>query len=100
MKSFIHRRGFRRGHSNQPIRIMDTLKDLMKSGLDALIRGHGKRQLLKLGAVTVPALGITQGDWNATTATIVAAALMLIEIIFSKLNATRLKKAANPTLAD
>ncbi len=100
MKSFIHRRGFRRGHSNQPIRIMDTLKDLIKSGLDALIRGHGKRQLLKLGAVTVPALGITQGDWNATTATIVAAALMLIEIIFSKLNAIRLKKAANPTLAD
>jgi uncharacterized membrane protein len=100
MKSFIHRRGFRRGHSNEPFKIMNALSELMKSGLDALIRGHGKRQLLKLGAVTVPALGIAQNDWDATTATIVAAALMVMEIIFSKINATRLKKAAKPPLAD
>lgn len=91
MKSFIHRRGFRRGHS-KPLNIMDTLKDLIKSGLEALIKGHGKRQLVKLGAVVVPALGIAQADWNATTATIIAAAIMLVEIIFSKLNANRLKK--------
>jgi len=90
MKSFIHRRGFRRGHS-KPLNLMATIKDLIKTGLNALIRGHGKRQIVKLGAVTVPALGISQADWNATTATIVAAAIMLLEIIFSKLNANRLK---------
>ena len=100
MKSFIHRRGFRRGHSNEPFKIMNALSELIKSGLDALIRGHGKRQLLKLGAVTVPALGIAQHDWNATTATIVAGALMVVEIIFSKINANRLKKAASPPLVD
>lgn len=100
MKSFIHRRGFRRGHSNEPLKIMNTITDLIKSGLDALIRGHGKRQLLKLGAVTVPALGIAQNDWDATTATIVAAALILVEIVFSKLNAIRLNKAATPPMVD
>tara|TARA_R110002051_G_scaffold123608_2_gene196834 strand:- start:807 stop:1106 length:300 start_codon:yes stop_codon:yes gene_type:complete len=99
MKSFIHRRGFKRGHG-KPLKIMNTITDLIKSGLDALIRGHGKRQLLKLGAVTVPALGIAQNDWDATTATIVAAALILVEIIFSKLNAIRLNKAASPPLVD
>ena len=99
MHNFIHRRGFKRSHG-KPIILMNTITDLIKSGLDALIRGHGKRQLLKLGAVTVPALGIAQNDWDATTATIVAAALMLVEIIFSKINANRLKKAATPPLVD
>ena len=91
MKSFIHRRGFKRAHG-KPLKLMNTLTDLVKSGLNALIRGHGKRQLVKLGAVTVPALGIAQADWNATTATIIAGAIMLVEIIFSKINANRLSQ--------
>ena len=96
MKSFIHRRGFRNYGTQEPT----FMKALIKKGITSLIEGWGKRQLVKAGAVVVPLIGVTQADWNATAAVIVASVLMLVEIIFSKLNAKRLKEAAAPALVD
>ena len=56
-----------------------------------LIKGWGKRQLLKLGIAIAPVLAVTQEQIDSTVAVIIAGALMLIEICFSKLNANKLK---------
>ena len=69
------------------------MKTLIKKLIDKhLISGWGKRQLIKLGAVVVPYIGISQHDWNGVIATSIASALVLLEIIFSKINAKRLTK--------
>tara|TARA_B100001057_G_scaffold496482_1_gene598080 strand:+ start:32 stop:298 length:267 start_codon:yes stop_codon:yes gene_type:complete len=69
------------------------MKTLIKKLIEKhLISGWGKRQLIKLGAVVIPYIGISQHDWDGVIATSVAGALVLIEIIFSKMNAKRLTK--------
>lgn len=69
------------------------MKALIKKLVEKhLVQGWGKRQLIKLGAVVIPYIGISQHDWDGVIATSIAGALVLIEIIFSKLNANKLKK--------
>jgi hypothetical protein len=70
-----------------------NMKTLIKNLIEKhLVKGWGKRQLIKLGAVVIPYIGISQHDWDGVIATSVAGALVLIEIIFSKMNAKRLTK--------
>ena len=88
MKSFIHRRGFR---NHQP-RESKLMKALIRKATTSLVEGWGKRQLLKLGLAIAPVLAVTNDQIDATVAVIIAGALMLVEVIFSKLNATRLQK--------
>ncbi len=94
MPNFIHRHLMYRRREKNKKNLMNALTDLIKTGLDSIIKGWGKRQLVKLGAVIIPVVGITQNDWDGTATLIIASALMLIEIIFSKINASRLKKGA------
>lgn len=69
-----------------------NMKTLIKKLIEKhLVQGWGKRQLIKLGAVVIPYIGISQHDWDGVIATSVAGALVLIEIIFSKMNAKRLE---------
>lgn len=69
-----------------------NMKALIKKLVEKhLVQGWGKRQLIKLGAVVIPYIGISQHDWDGVIATSIAGALVLIEIIFSKLNANKLK---------
>ena len=88
MNSFIHRRGFRNHQSREP----KIMKALIRKGITSLIEGWGKRQLLKLGLAIAPVLAVTNDQIDATVAVIIAGALMLVEVIFSKLNANRLSK--------
>ena len=88
MKSFIHRRGFRNHQPREP----KIMKALIRKGITCLIEGWGKRQLLKLGLAIAPVLAVTNDQIDATVAVIIAGALMLVEVIFSKLNANRLSK--------
>ena len=88
MKSFIHRRGFRNHQPREP----KIMKALIQKGITSLIVGWGKRQLLKLGLAIAPVLAVTNDQIDATVAVIIAGALMLVEVIFSKLNANRLSK--------
>ena len=88
MKSFIHRRGFRNHQPREP----KIMKALIQKGITSLIEGRGKRQLLKLGLAIAPVLAVTNDQIDATVAVIIAGALMLVEVIFSKLNANRLSK--------
>tara|TARA_R110002020_G_scaffold366811_4_gene578816 strand:- start:733 stop:1005 length:273 start_codon:yes stop_codon:yes gene_type:complete len=68
-----------------------SMKTLIKNLIEKhLVKGWGKRQLIKLGAVVIPYIGISQHDWDGVIATSVAGALVLLEIIFSKMNAKRL----------
>ena len=68
-----------------------SMKTLIKNLIEKhLVKGWGKRQLIKLGAVVIPCIGISQHDWDGVIATSVAGALVLLEIIFSKMNAKRL----------
>ena len=69
-----------------------NMKALIKKLIEKhLVQGWGKRQLIKLGAVVIPYIGISQHDWDGVIATCIAGALVLIEIIFSKMNAKRLE---------
>ena len=88
MKNFIHRRGFR---NHQP-REYKLMKALIRKATTSLIAGWGKRQLLKLGLAIAPVLAVTNDQIESTVAVIIAGALMLIEVIFSKINSNRLKK--------
>ena len=88
MKSFIHRRGFRNHQPREP----KIMKAVIRKGITTLIEGWGKRQLLKLGLAIGPVLAVTNDQIDSTFAVIIAGALMLIEVIFSKLNANRLSK--------
>jgi len=68
------------------------MTDLIKKLIEKhLVKGWGKRQLLKLGIAIAPVLAVTQEQIDSTVAVIIAGALMLIEICFSKLNANKLK---------
>ena len=68
-----------------------SMKTLIKNLIEKhLVKGWGKRQLIKLGAVVIPYIGISQHEWDGVIATSVAGALVLLEIIFSKMNAKRL----------
>lgn len=68
-----------------------SMKDMIKKLIEKhLVSGWGKRQLLKLGIAIAPVLAVTNEQIEATVAVVIAAALMLIEIIFSKLNAKKL----------
>ena len=80
------RPGRRRQH--QKFNMKALIKKLVEKHL---VQGWGKRQLIKLGAVVIPHIGISQHDWDGVIATSIAGALILIEIIFSKLNANKLK---------
>ena len=88
MKSFIHRRGFR-NHKPRESKIM---KALLKKGVRSLIEGWGKRQLAKLALAIAPVIAVTQEQMDATVAVVIAGALMRVEIIFSKLNKTKLER--------
>ena len=88
MKNFIHRRGFR---NHQPTEYK-LMKALIRKATTSLIEGWGKRQLLKLGLAIAPVLAVTNDQIESTVAVIIAGALMLIEVIFSKINSNRLKK--------
>jgi len=88
MKSFIHRRGFRNHKPREP----KLMKALIQKGIKSLIEGWGKRQLLKLGLAIAPVIAVTNEQIDSTIAVIIAGALMLVEVIFSKLNSNRLKK--------
>lgn len=68
-----------------------SMKDMIRKLIEKhLISGWGKRQLLKLGIAIAPVLAVSNEQIEATVAVIIAAALMLVEIIFSKLNAKKL----------
>ena len=67
------------------------MKTLIKKLIEKhLISGWGKRQLLKLGVAIAPVLAVSNQQIESTVAVVIAAALMLVEIIFSKLNAKKL----------
>ena len=68
------------------------MKALIRKATTSLIAGWGKRQLLKLGLAIAPVLAVTNDQFESTVAVIIAGALMLIEVIFSKINSNRLKK--------
>ena len=89
MKNFIHRRGFR---NHQP-REYKFMKALIKKGIRSLIEGWGKRQLAKIALAIGPVIAVTQDQLDSTVAVVIAGALMLVEIIFSKLNKTKLEKS-------
>ena len=67
------------------------MKALIKKGIRSLIEGWGKRQLAKLALAIGPVIAVTQDQMDATVAVVIAGALMLVEIIFSKLNKTKLE---------
>tara|TARA_R100000808_G_scaffold260_3_gene1566 strand:+ start:2546 stop:2818 length:273 start_codon:yes stop_codon:yes gene_type:complete len=68
-----------------------SLKNMIRKLIEKhLIQGWGKRQLLKLGLVIAPILAVSNEQIEGTVAVIIAGALMVIEIIFSKLNAKKL----------
>ena len=87
MKSFIHRRGFRNHQPREP----KLIKALIKKGIRSLIEGWGKRQLAKIALAIGPVIAVTQDQLDSTVAVVIAGALMLVEIIFSKLNKTKLE---------
>ena len=68
------------------------MKALIRKATTSLIEGWGKRQLLKLVLAIAPVLAVTHDQIESTVAVIIAGALMLIEVIFSKINSNRLKK--------
>ena len=68
-----------------------SMKDMIRKLIEKhLISGWGKRQLLKLGIAIAPVLAVSNEQIEATVAVIIASLLMLVEIIFSKLNAKKL----------
>ena len=67
------------------------MKALIKKGIRSFIEGWGKRQLAKLALAIGPVIAVTQDQMDATVAVVIAGALMLVEIIFSKLNKTKLE---------
>tara|TARA_R110002020_G_scaffold29874_4_gene94327 strand:+ start:789 stop:1004 length:216 start_codon:yes stop_codon:yes gene_type:complete len=69
------------------------MKALIKKGIKSLIEGWGKRQLAKLALAIGPVIAVTQDQLDSTVAVIIAGALMLVEIIFSKLNKSKLEKS-------
>ena len=69
------------------------MKALIKKGIRSLIEGWGKRQLAKLALAIGPVIAVTQDQLDSTVAVVIAGALMLVEIIFSKLNKTKLEKS-------
>ena len=69
------------------------MKALIKKGIKSLIEGWGKRQLAKLALAIGPVIAVTQDQLDSTVAVVIAGALMLVEIIFSKLNKTKLEKS-------
>ena len=69
------------------------MKALIKKGIRSLIDGWGKRQLAKLALAIGPVIAVTQDQLDSTVAVVIAGALMLVEIIFSKLNKTKLEKS-------
>ena len=82
--TFLQRPGKREGS-----RI--SMKNIIKKIIEKhLISGWGKRQLLKLGIAIAPVLAVTNEQIESTVAVVIAASLMLVEIIFSKLNAKKL----------
>lgn len=82
--TFLQRPGKREGSR---ISMKHMIKKLIEKHL---ISGWGKRQLLKLGIAIAPVLAVSNEQIEATVAVVIAAALMLVEIIFSKLNAKKL----------
>ena len=69
------------------------MKALIKKGIRSLVEGWGKRQLAKLALAIGPVIAVTQDQLDSTVAVVIAGALMLVEIIFSKLNKTKLEKS-------
>ena len=69
------------------------MKALIKKGIRSLIEGWGKRQLAKIALAIGPVIAETQDQLDSTVAVVIAGALMLVEIIFSKLNKTKLEKS-------
>jgi hypothetical protein len=69
------------------------MKALIKKGIRSLIEGWGKRQLAKLALAVGPVIAVTQDQLDSTVAVVIAGALMLVEIIFSKLNKSKLEKS-------
>ena len=69
------------------------MKALIKKGIRSLIEGWGKRQLAKIALAIGPVIEVTQDQLDSTVAVVIAGALMLVEIIFSKLNKTKLEKS-------
>jgi hypothetical protein len=69
------------------------MKALIKKGIKSLVEGWGKRQLAKLALAIGPVIAVTQDQLDSTVAVVIAGALMLVEIIFSKLNKTKLEKS-------
>ena len=67
------------------------MKALIKKGIRSLIEGWGKRQLAKIALAIGPVIAVTQDQLDSTVAVVIAGALMLVEIIFSKLNTTKLE---------
>ena len=66
------------------------MKELLKSILDKLITGWGKRQLLKLGYTIIPLIGVSNEQIDSTVALIVAVALWGTESLLSGANRKRL----------
>ena len=69
------------------------MKALIKKGIRSIVEGWGKRQLAKLALAIGPVIAVTQDQLDSTVAVVIAGALMLVEIIFSKLNKTKLEKS-------
>ena len=69
------------------------MKALIKKGIKSQIEGWGKRQLAKLARAIGPDIAVTQDQLDSPVAVVIAGALMLVEIIFSKLNTTKLEKS-------
>ena len=69
------------------------MKALIKKGIRSIVKGWGKRQLAKLALAIGPVIAVTQDQLDSTVAVVIAGTLMLVEIIFSKLNKTKLEKS-------
>mgnify|MGYP006119083493 FL=1 len=69
------------------------MKALIRKGIKSIVEGWGKRQLVKIAIAIGPILAVTQEEMDGTVAVVVAGVLMLVEIIFSKLNKTKLENS-------
>lgn len=73
---------------------------LLKDAVQWFVNGWGKRQLLKLGAVVVPIIGITSEEWAAAVAVLVGVAIWLVEMAASWASKKKLEEGIRPEIIE